>query len=169
MRRSTLFSSRATFSQTDAYLLFGAAQAVDTQTTDANTIEPGTRYTIPPHIANALERIFDDPDFDDPDIDSITVTYSPAFVRAHLIFIRGNKGSVTRPGRIHTNLAEDVFFELDSHVLHEFYHVVQQWGREDMSVNGYMIRATKREREANEFARQNLEEYRRLLERAQAQ
>jgi hypothetical protein len=48
-------------------------------------------------------------------------------------------------------------------VLHEFYHVVQQWGREQMSILGYLFRAGQREREADEFARQNLEEYRQLL------
>ena len=130
---------------------------------DADTTEPGTRYTIPPRTTFALERIFAHPDFAGPDISSIPVIYSPAFVRAHLVLVRGSRGSVTRPGRIYTNLAEDVFFALDFHVLHEFYHVVQQWGRERMSILGYLFRAGQREREADEFARQNLGEYRQLL------
>jgi hypothetical protein len=141
----------------------GARNAVDSNNIDRDTTKPGTRYAIPPRITHALERIFANPDFAAPDIRSIPVIYSPAFVRAHLVLVRGSRGSVTRPGRIYTNLAEDVFFALDFHVLHEFYHVVQQWGREHMSVLGYLFRARQREREANEFARQNLEEYRKLL------
>lgn len=122
-------------------------------------IEPGTRYTIPPQIENALERLFSDPKFDPPRIASIEVIYSPAFVRLHGI----RSGSVTRPGRIHTNLSEELFFALDKHVLHEFYHVVQQWDRDKMSVVGYLLRARRREREARDFSQAFLEEYRRLL------
>jgi hypothetical protein len=91
------------------------------------------------------------------------VIYRPGFVRRHLMFIGGRYGSVTRPGKILTNLPEQDSFEADAHVLHEFYRVIEQWGRQGMTVPGYLLRARQREREANEFAEQNLKRYRDAL------
>lgn len=104
----------------------------------------------------ALERLFAQ-----PNVDRIVVMYRPLYVRSHLLFIGGRWGSVTRPERIYTNLAEDVFFDLDRHVLHEYYHVVQQWGRERMTRVGYLLASRRREREACRFAELNLQLYRR--------
>ena len=87
--------------------------------------------------------------------------YRPLYVRGHLLFIGGRVGSVTRPERIYTNVPETLFFTLDGHVLHEYYHVVQQWGRERMTRAGYLLHSRRREREAHEFVAANVERYRR--------
>lgn len=76
------------------------------------------------------------------------------------MLIGARVGSVTRPERIYTNIAEDVFFALDRHVLHEYYHVVQQWGRERMTRVGYLLSSARREREAWDFVEANLDLYR---------
>ena len=136
---------------------------------DGNQAKRGNEYAIPSHIAKALEGVFSEQDSDDPDIQSIRITYSPSFVKAHFLFKRSKTGSVTRPDRIYTNLSEDDFFALDLHVLHEFYHVIQQWGRENMTVPGYVLRNRRREREARDFAKHNLDEYRRLLKNSPSQ
>jgi hypothetical protein len=70
---------------------------------------------------------------------------------------------VTRPGNIFTNLPEEDYFDSDAHVLHEFYHVIEQWGRQGMTVSGYLFRAVQKEREANEFAERHLKRYRDAL------
>lgn len=126
-------------------------------------IEPGTRYVIPARIARALEQLFHDPELGAPDIDAVPVVYRPLFVRSHLALIGARYGSVTRPRRIYTNLAAEVFFAHDRHVLHEFYHVIEQWGRGNMTALGYLLRARQREREAEQFAEASLERYRELL------
>lgn len=116
----------------------------------------GTRYRVPEDVLGALERVFGQ-----SDLDRIEVIYRPLYVRSHLICIGGRCGSVTRPRRIYTNIEEAVFFTLDRHVLHEYYHVVQQWGRERMTRSGYLLASGRREREACDFAALNLERYRR--------
>lgn len=115
-------------------------------------------YAIPGDVRGALEAIFGHGSTQD-----VMVIYRPGFVRRHLIFVGGRYGSVTRPGKIYMNLPEEEFFEADAHVLHEFYHVIEQWGRQGMTVPGYLLRARQREREANEFAEQNLKRYRDAL------
>src|SRR5690606_10642838 len=112
------------------------------------------RYTVPRDVLEALERVFRE-----PDLGRIEVVYRPWYVVSHLAWIGGSVGSVTRPGRIYTNISEAAFFRLDLHVLHEYFHVVQQWGRERMTRTGYLLAAGRREREACAFAAANLERY----------
>jgi hypothetical protein len=75
----------------------------------------------------------------------------------------GGQGSVTRPGRIYTNIPEEQFFRLHRHVLHELYHVIEQWGREGMTIGSYLRHARRREAEAEDFARENVDRYREIL------
>jgi hypothetical protein len=105
-------------------------------------------------VLQALEMLFDE-----SGLDRISVVYRPWYVQSHLAFIGGRFGSVTRPGRIYTNIPEELFFRFDAHVLHEFFHVVQQWGRERMTTLGYLLHARQREREARDFVGANLERY----------
>jgi len=117
---------------------------------------PGVRYTVPKDVLGALERLFDQ-----PGLGRIAVIYRPLYVRGHLLLIGGRVGSVTRPERIFTNVPEALFFTLDRHVVHEYYHVVQQWGRERMTRVGYLLNSGRREREAHEFVAANIGRYRR--------
>lgn len=102
----------------------------------------------------------------EPAVDRIAVLYRPLYVVSHLACIGGRFGSVTRPGRIYTNISEAVFFRLDGHVLHEYFHVVQQWGRERMTPLGYLLTYRRREREAADFVAANLDRYKRLRDAA---
>jgi hypothetical protein len=128
---------------------------VRSKSTRVERIPAGTPYRVPADVLGALERVFAQ-----PDIGRIAVVYRPLYVRSHRFFIGARYGSVTRPGRIYTNLAEPLFFALDRHVLHEYYHVVQQWGRERMTRIGYLLESGRREREAQTFAVLNVELYR---------
>jgi hypothetical protein len=119
----------------------------------------GTRYAVPADILAALERLFAE-----PGLDRVAVIYRPLYVRSHLVFIGGRTGSVTRPGRIYTNIPEPLFFTLDRHVVHEYYHVVQQWGRERMTRLGYLLNSRSREGEAHAFVDANVQLYRRYRE-----
>jgi hypothetical protein len=99
--------------------------------------------------------------------EGVEVVHRPWYVRAHLIILgslRG-QGSVTRPGRIYTNIPEEDFFRADRHVLHEFYHVVEQWRRQGMTRTDYLLNAGEREAAAEAFAGENLGRYRELLRR----
>lgn len=121
----------------------------------------GVRYRAPPDVLDALARVFDD-----PHIDRIAVVYRPWYVATHLACIGARRGSVTRFGRIYTNIPEHIFFRLDGHVLHEYFHVVQQWGRERMTRLGYLLEWRRREREAADFVAANLVRYQALRDAA---
>lgn len=116
----------------------------------------GSRYRVPDDVLGALERVFDQ-----PGLNRIAVVRRPLYVGSHLVCIGALRGSVTRPQCIYTNIPEDVFFTLDRHVLHEYYHVVEQWGREGMTRAGYLLSCRRREREAHDFAARHVERYRR--------
>lgn len=121
----------------------------------------GTRYTVPRDVLDALERVFEE-----GALDRISVVYRPWYVHGHLAFLGARFGSVTRPGRIYTNIPEGEFFRLDAHVLHEYFHIVQQWGRERMTPLGYLLHCRRREREARDFVAAHLEDYRHLRKAA---
>lgn len=123
----------------------------------ARPAPPATRYLAPPDVLHALETLFAE-----PGLDRIEVRYRPLYVRSHLVAIGCWNGSVTRPGRIYTTLSAAAFFASDAHVLHEYYHVVQQWGRERMTRTGYLLCCVRREREAADFTRAQIGCYRRL-------
>src|SRR5690606_11382422 len=116
-----------------------------------------SRYVPPADVRLALEAFFGA-----ADLDRVEVVYRPFYVRCHLAVIGARDGSVTRPRRIYTSLAPRAFFSRDMHVLHEYYHVVQQWGRERMTRLGYLARWRRREHEAAAFACEHVERYRRL-------
>lgn len=112
---------------------------------------------MPEDVLCALEQVLEE-----PGVERIAVVYRPWYVQGHLVFIGGRFGSVTRPGRIYTNIPEAHFFRFDAHVLHEYFHVVQQWGREQMTRLGYLLRCRQREREAADFVGTNLVRYQAL-------
>lgn len=137
----------------------GSAERANVGTAPDDAVGPPRvkRYAVPLDVLAALEQVFDE-----PGLERVAVFYRPWYVQCHLAFIGGWTGSVTRPGRIYTNIPEGLFFRLDAHVLHEYYHVVQQWGRERMTPLGYMLECRRRERDARNFAAANVERYRRL-------
>ena len=113
-----------------------------------------SRYVAPSDVRFALEALFGK-----AAVDRIEVVYRPLYVRCHLAVIGARHGSVTRPWRIYTSLSPGEFYARDMHVLHEYYHVVQQWGRERITRLGYVLNWRRREREAADFVAANLVRY----------
>jgi hypothetical protein len=105
-------------------------------------------------MKKCLEKTFGEP------IDKVTITRDDDFVNWHLGNDKdGNpvRGATTRPGKIFINISCDEFFSDPLFVLHEYYHVVQQWGHEGMTIPGYLIRSGQREREAWDYAKRNFQ------------
>lgn len=94
--------------------------------------------------------------------DLVAIQRSPAFVRAHLAFIGGWEGSVTRLGTIYTTLTRDQFDASHFHLLHEHFHVISQWGG-GMTRIGYLMNSGAVESAANAFAGRNLGAFRSAL------
>lgn len=92
----------------------------------------------------------------------------------HSLFARLHLGAVatTRRGTIYLAGSAADFFANPSLVLHEYCHVLTQWGPGRLTSAGYLLEWVKRgywdnrfEVEAREFAQSNLYRYRALLSR----
>jgi RHS repeat-associated protein len=97
-----------------------------------------------------LESVFGEP------VDGFDVLVDPPMVTRHLG--EGARGSVTRENTVYTNLGCGGFWSQHSHVLHEYFHVIRQWGR-GMTWLSYLINWRQREREADAFAQDHVMEY----------
>jgi hypothetical protein len=105
-----------------------------------------------PKMKKCLEEIFGQ------SIDSIDVVIDPAMVcRHHGDDDQGNPklGATTRPNTIYFNFPCNRFWADPEFVLHEYFHVVRQWGQ-GMTRPGYIALAWIREKEARDFAAQNV-------------
>jgi len=114
-------------------------------------IDPlGLRALCPPgpKMKKCLEEIFGQ------SIDGIEVVIDLPMIERH--FGPGVEGATTRQGKIYINLSCDRFWGDPEFVLHEHYHVVQQWGNEGMTIPGYLIQFPTKEREAKDFAAKNV-------------
>jgi hypothetical protein len=112
-------------------------------------------------MQKCLEKAFGEP------IVNIKVTVDNDFVHWHLGDDENGspiRGATTRPGNIFINMPCDDFWADPLLVLHEYYHVVQQWGHEEMSIPGYLLTWKRREREAWDFAKRNVERLKGCLE-----
>jgi Domain of unknown function (DUF4157) len=92
----------------------------------------------------------------------------------HSLFARLHLGAVatTRRGTIYLRGSAADFFANPALVLHEYCHVLRQWGSGRLTSAGYLLECVKRgywhnrfEVEAREFAQSNLYRYRALLSR----
>jgi hypothetical protein len=92
----------------------------------------------------------------------------------HSLFARLHLGAVatTRRGTIYLRGSAADFFANPALVLHEYCHVLTQWGSGRLTSAGYLLECVKRgywdnrfEVEAREFAQSNLYRYRALLSR----
>lgn len=115
----------------------------------------GRRYVLPPAVAAALERVFEEP------VDGVIVVEHSRYAKLH----RGMTAT-TRPNRILLAISGAEFIARPELVLHEFYHVICQWR------TGYLTRwryvaeclrcgywENRYEREAREFAVGAVEHY----------
>ncbi len=110
----------------------------------------------------ALAQIFGEP------VDHVRVIENSRYARLH-----GRARATTRRGRIYLRGSGAAFFADPELVLHEYFHVLRQWDRGELTIPRYLWEWWKRgyfdnryEIEAREFAADNLYRYRALLSRA---
>ena len=118
-------------------------------------IDPLGLCRASPKMLECLKEVFGD------GVDSVSITRDPDFVFDHLG--PGVQGAVTRPGKIYISMPCDDFWGgPPEFVLHEYYHVVRQWA-DGMTILSYIFSFVAKEREAEEFARENGRSLRKCL------
>jgi hypothetical protein len=125
----------------------------------------GRRYVLPPPVALALERVFGEP------VGGILVVEHSRYARAHL-----GMCATTRPNRILLAIDGQQFVSNADLVLHEYFHVIRQWGTGRLTRWRYLVESMRCgyldnpfEREAREFAAEAVERYRRYLGEASSE
>jgi hypothetical protein len=125
----------------------------------------GRRYVLPPPVALALERVFGE------QVGGISVVEHSIYARAHL-----GMCATTRPNRILLAIDGHQFVSNPDLVLHEYFHVLRQWGTGRLTRWRYLVESMRYgywhnrfEREAREFAREAGERYRQYLGEAESE
>jgi RHS repeat-associated protein len=107
---------------------------------------------------NCLGTVFNEP------LGHVDVIVDVPMIVRH--FGEGVSASTTRKNTIYTSLDCTRFWSdgdrIERHVLHEYYHVVHQWGR-GMTRTSYLLSFWKKEADANAFADKNLPDYQKCL------
>jgi len=119
----------------------------------------GNRCYPPKDVGQALESLFGE------SVAQIKVVQYSIFVRFHWRAI-----ATTRPNRIYLRGSGKEFFADSPLVLHEYFHVIRQWGPGDLTIPRYLLECFRRgywdnryEIEAREFASTEIFRYRALL------
>jgi hypothetical protein len=119
----------------------------------------GNRCYPPKDVQQALETLFGE------SVTSIRVIQYSIFVRFHWRAI-----ATTRPNRIYLRGSGKEFFNDGPLLLHEYFHVIRQWGTGDMTIPRYLLECFRRgywdnrfEVEAREFTDSEIFRYRALL------
>jgi len=119
----------------------------------------GNRCYPPKDVQLALESLFGE------SVAKIKVVQYSIFVRFHWRAI-----ATTRPNRIYLRGSGKEFFSDGPLVLHEYFHVIRQWGTGDLTVMRYLIECFRRgywdnrfEIEAREYTDTEIFRYRALL------
>ena len=119
----------------------------------------GNRCFPPKDVQLALESLFGCP------VSQIKVIQYSIFVRFHWRAI-----ATTRPNRIYLRGSGKEFFSDGPLVLHEYFHVIRQWGTGDMTVMRYLVECFRRgywdnryEVEARDYTSSEIFRYRALL------
>jgi hypothetical protein len=119
----------------------------------------GRRYILTPPVTLALERTFGEP-------------VSKVIVIEHSTYARVHPGvcATTRPNRILLAIGGQEFISNPELLLHEYFHVVCQWGSGRMTRWRYLAASMRCgywdnpfEREARQFAAEAVDRYRRYL------
>lgn len=124
----------------------------------------GRRYRLPLPVVHALERVFEQP------VGAVVVIEHSRYARAH----RG-MWATTRPNRILLAISGAQFIANPELLLHEYFHVLRQWGTGELTRWRYVLEslrcgywANRFEREAREFTAAAQEQYRRHLKSSPA-
>jgi hypothetical protein len=119
----------------------------------------GRYYILPEPVAGALEQVFDEP------VGVVTVIENSRYARVHL-----GMSATTRPNRILLAISGNEFVANPELLLHEYFHVLRQWGTGHLTRWRYLVEsarcgywANRYEREAREFAAAAVGQYRRYL------
>ena len=119
----------------------------------------GRRYVLPPPVALALERVFGE------SVGGIVVIEHSRYARAHF-----GMCATTRPNRILLAIDGQEFVSNAELLLHEYFHVIRQWGSGRLTRWRYLLESTRCgyrnnpfEREAREFTAGAVDTYRRYL------
>ena len=116
----------------------------------------GRRYLLPAPVATALEQVFGEP------VSGVTVIEHSCYARVHL-----GMSATTRPNRILLAISGTEFIANPDLLLHEYFHVLRQWGTGRLTRWRYLVESARRgyraneyEQEAREFAAAAVELYR---------
>ena len=119
----------------------------------------GNRCYPPKDVQQALEALFGE------SVSRIKVIQYSIFVRFHWRAI-----ATTRRNRIYLRGSGKEFFSDGPLLLHEYFHVIRQWGTGDMTIPRYLLECFRRgywdnrfEVEAREFTDSEIFRYRALL------
>jgi hypothetical protein len=119
----------------------------------------GRRTTPPPAFADALERIFGQP------ISHVRVIENSLYAAAHL-----GARATTRRCRILLRDSAEQFWADPDLVLHEYYHVLEQWQPRRLTLSRYLAEWWRNgywnnafEIEARQFAERHREQLRLLI------
>jgi hypothetical protein len=116
----------------------------------------GKVFRLPPREIAALQRVFDEP------VGTVRVIECSRYARLH-----AGATATTRPDRILLSIRGEDFIARPELVLHEYFHVLRQWGTGRLTRWRYLVESLRRgywenvfEQEAREFAASNLARYR---------
>ncbi len=119
----------------------------------------GRGYVLPEPVAAALQHVFGEP------VGWVRIIEHSPYARIHL-----GMSATTRPGRILLSISGAEFVANPEFLLHEYFHVLRQWGRGRLTRWRYLTESARHgywanvyEREAREFAAAASERYRRYL------
>jgi hypothetical protein len=119
----------------------------------------GRRYGLPEPVATALEQVFGEP------VNAVTVIEHSCYARIHL-----GMSATTRRNRILLAISGTEFVANPDLLLHEYFHVLRQWGTGRLTRWRYLVEAARcgywaneYEQEAREFAAVAAQRYRLYL------
>lgn len=119
----------------------------------------GARYVLPIRVSVALERLFEKP------VGAVKVVEHSRYARVHL-----GMTATTRPNLILLAISGHDFVANEELLLHEYFHVLRQWGTGRLTRWRYLLEAArcgywdnKYEQEARGFAAAAAAQYREYL------
>lgn len=120
----------------------------------------GKRYVLPTVVKAALNHIFEEP------VEHVRVIEHSRYAKAHI-----GMAATTRPGRILLATDGAEFIANPEMVLHEYFHVLRQWGTGRLTRWRYLVESARCgywenrfEREARNFAKESVGRFCRYLD-----